>query len=392
MKEANVYNNAGYKVTVYGLWYTEEILNNDLSLLDSGIVYKAGIDLRAWSSFRSVYIRLKRRISRQMVKMWGINSIGALGYDYKNYLLKLKSERSDLYIGHEEMSMALSKDLIETGHHVIFDFEDWHSKDLMPKDRRYRPLKLLEHLEAFLLKKACYCYTTSHAMSKALASYYEVSRPRVIYNSFRTSERQHMDSRFVDRTDKDLPSLFWFSQVISAGRGLELLFKALSLCNQPCQLHLRGSITDVYREHLEQKCPQHVNLYIHDLVHKSELISRIKEHDIGIAFEDDTPENKDLTISNKIFHYLQSGIAILATRTKGQAEIHERCPQAVALVDRDARKISKKLESILEQAQTIQLMKEASLSGGEHPFSYELMEVKLKEWAHNFFESKNRTS
>src|SRR5690606_38335737 len=162
---------------VYGLWYDQTILEQDKILLNPKIIYKAGINLLRWNSYTSREIRLKRRIKRELVKWFGLGTIGALGYDFKNYLKKLEKENADLYIGHEEMGMALAKELLKKGHKVAFDFEDWHSKDLLPKDRRYRPIKLLESLEKHLLNNANYTYTTSESMASALSSYYKGPKP-----------------------------------------------------------------------------------------------------------------------------------------------------------------------------------------------------------------------
>jgi glycosyltransferase involved in cell wall biosynthesis len=371
VKEANVYARAGFKVTVYATWHDQNLLEADRLLLEPTITYKAGANLLDWNGLQTKIIRLRRLLGRFLVKYLGIQTRTALGYDFKNYLKKLESENADLYIGHQEQGMALAKALIEKDYKVAFDFEDWHSKDLMPKDRAYRPTKLLELLEKYLLEKATYCYTTSESMAAAMSSYHHAPKPEVIYNSFFASDRKRMDGHRKDLNHHLTPSVYWFSQVIGRGRGLELLFEALSLVKTPFQLHLRGKISDTFRQELQSMTPKNIELYIHDLVVPDELISRIAEHDLGIAFEESLPESRNYTVTNKVFHYLQSGIPILATETAGQLEIAEKIPGAIKVVKRHPIVIASAFDNLLGDLASLRERKEASWKSGQDIFSFE---------------------
>lgn len=371
VKEANVYAKAGFKVTVYATWHDQGLLDTDRLLLDSSIIYKPGVHLLDWNSFQSRIIRFKRLLGRQLVKHLGGQTISALGYGFKTYLKQLKQEQADFYLGHQEMGMALAKALIENGHQVAFDFEDWHSKDLLPKDRLFRPIQLLEQLEKFLLDNAVYCYTTSEVMARAMSEYHQTRISEVIYNSFFSSQREGMDGIQKDMRHHDTPSVYWFSQVIGRGRGLELLFDSLVFVKIPFQLHLRGKISEDYRKELKSNTPVHIELYFHDLVPPEELISRIAEHDLGIAFEESLPESRNYTITNKVFHYFQSGIPILATETEGQIEIFRKAPKAIIVVQRNPKAIAEELDAILTDVKRLKQSRDASWTAGEDIFSFE---------------------
>ncbi|MFB9054534.1 hypothetical protein ACFFVB_15700 [Formosa undariae] len=379
VKEANAYAQHGYNVTVYALWITPQGVENDKTLIDSRIQFKPGIDLRT-NGLKTKCIRLQRRFGRELVKYFKVETLASLGYDFKNYYKKINAEQADLYIGHEEMSMALAKKLIENKKQVAFDFEDWHSKDLLPKDRIYRPITLLENLEAFLLKNTSYCYTTSDAMGEAMASYYNTKVPCTIYNAFPSKARMQMDGLHKDIKDKSTFSLYWFSQVISEGRGLELLFEALPYTKTNFQLHLRGVITEEYKSIVENSMPENVSLFIHELVPMGELISRIAEHDLGIAFEETTPESRNYTITNKVFHYLQSGIAILATETAGQLEVLEKTKGAGIISDRNPIALAQLIDEIVSENNQLERMKGCSWLAGETLFSFEKQEEKLLQF------------
>lgn len=78
-------------------------------------------------------------------------------------------------------------------------------------------------------------------------------------------------------------------------------------------------------------CPAGVRrkLTVHGLVGNEELLSRIAEHDIGYAGELAEPPSRNLTITNKLFQYLQAGLAVVASDTKGQEEAAALAGKAV---------------------------------------------------------------
>jgi len=215
--------------------------------------------------------------------------------------------------------------------------EDWFSEDLLPEARKGRPVRLLKHLEKRLLCEGAHSSCTSEAMADALVKEYRCRRPLVIRNVFPLKDRAGLDGKWKDRPGmaqwmerndptaerpKDAPvSIHWFSQTIGPGRGLEILFQALEGMDGNWELHLRGNLKG-YEEWLEGACPESVRkrMSVHGLVENEELLSRIAEHDIGFCGEPTFPPNKNLTISNKLFHYIQGGLAVVASDTEGQTE------------------------------------------------------------------------
>ena len=63
------------------------------------------------------------------------------------------------------------------------------------------------------------------------------------------------------------------------------------------------------------------------------LLSFISQFQIGLAIEENINDNKTLTISNKILQYLQAGLFVLASDTKGQTEVADFFPSTVIIVD-----------------------------------------------------------
>ena len=259
-----------------------------------------------------------------------------------------RKRSADLYIGHLEGGIWAAEQLRKQGKRVGVDLEDWYSEDLLPEARRNRPIRLLKKLERNLLCEGVYSSCTSEAMADALVKEYRCRRPLVVRNVFPLKDRECLDAKWRDRPGmakwmerndptmerpKEAPvSIHWFSQTAGPGRGLEILFQALEGMDGNWELHLRGNLKE-YEEWLEGACPESVRkrMSVHGLVENEELLSRIAEHDIGYAGELKEPPSRDLTITNKVFQYLQAGLAVVASDTDGQKEAARSATGAVAI-------------------------------------------------------------
>jgi len=117
-------------------------------------------------------------------------------------------------------------------------------------------------------------------------------------------------------------SIHWFSQTIGPGRGLEDLFAAAETLPDEFEIHLRGNVGG-YALWLDSVAPKALRskVFVHAPVSNDDLPERIAEHDIGFAGEVTNIRSRDLTATNKIFQYLQSGLAVVASDTAGQQEV-----------------------------------------------------------------------
>jgi glycosyltransferase involved in cell wall biosynthesis len=70
------------------------------------------------------------------------------------------------------------------------------------------------------------------------------------------------------------------------------------------------------------------DLHFIPLVTPGELPRKLTEFDIGLALEQHSPRNRDLTITNKILQYLNAGLAVVATDTTGQQEVMRAAPES----------------------------------------------------------------
>lgn len=386
VKEANTLAAAGFKVTILTTFTYPDLLEEDLKLIDtSKIQFKGIINMIPGQASKGYRLkqRLVRRLAGEAIGRFGWENILTLGYDYRKNLQAAIRENADLYTCHQEMSTVIGCKLIKRGFKVAFDFEDWYSHDLLPEANKTRPIKLLEKYEKFALKNSVLNYTTSESMAAGFAAFAGVEPPKVLHNVFPFAERDLLDGQFKDRTDLFRPSMHWYSQTIGPGRGLEFLVKSLDKVKTPVQLHLRGNCSEDFKTALTSIFPSAKGhqLFFHSLVPHKELLSRIAEHDIGLATEEYRPDSRNLTITNKILQYLLGGIAVIASDTAGQKEVAAVVPDAVFLFKNyNSDDLSSKINALIGDKATLEKAKESALAIATSKFCWEQQEKWLVDW------------
>lgn len=380
-KEAEALANIGYDVTVRGFWFDPELVKRDrLLMVNKKWRFEPIIDFQETQKLKNWTIRLQGRLARENFQRFKIFSPALLGYGAKAMLKVARKARADLTIVHSEAGLWVGKQLLKEGFRVGVDFEDWFSEDLLPEARVARPIAQLKFLESKLINECSYCLTTSKALAEGMAKAYQAPKPTVIYNVFPLSERSQVDCQKRDRRDLNLQSLHWFSQTIGTGRGLETLFQSLSYLKIPVEIHLRGNYPENYRQSLEALIPlQWRNrIFIHPTVPNEELLSRIAEHDIGLALEHSDITSRHLTVTNKLFQYIQAGLAVITTDSAGQREIFSQYPEMGRLIPSDdPLALAQAIEELLQTPSTLQAAKDASLKAAKEKFCWEIEAKKL---------------
>lgn len=374
VKEATALHEAGHRVTVLGPATDERLSELDAALVrEGGFEHRVVVDIRPGSAERTRH-RLVRRLATEAGARLGWERPEALGYGMRATLAAARDLAADLTIGHQEVGTWVVAKLMDDGFAVGADIEDWYSEDLLPEARVGRPLGVLRQCEGQLIRRGRHVTTTSEALADALAEAYDGPTPTVIYNAFPWAERADLDDVRRDRKDTSRPSLHWVSQTIGPGRGLETLCAALQRVKQPIDVHLRGRASDADLQWLRDLFPEDRGhrLHVHDLVPPQELLGRIAEHDIGLALEDYDPPSRNLTVTNKILHYLVAGLAVVATDTAGQQEVAAYAPEAVLLCrGNDAASLAAQIEALVREPGDLERAKEAALAAAQERFSWE---------------------
>ncbi|MBX3730409.1 MAG: glycosyltransferase [Candidatus Sumerlaeia bacterium] len=378
LKEAEALASAGHDVTIAGVWFDGELAARDAELArDRPWRFVPVADFRPVDARRrltGMRLRARRRLALLGWRMLHRASPHLFGYAAREMRGLVRRERPDLTIAHCESALWAATRARAEGLRVGVDFEDWFSRDLLPEARRDRPVGTLEAWEGTLARACTYCLAPSRSMANALARTFDAPSPAVVRNVFPFGERDSIDGEHRDRRDESLPSVHWYSQTIGPGRGLELLVDALPLLNHPLQVHLRGRVQAGFREWIAARAgPRWAeNVHVHDVVPPGELLSRIAEHDIGLALESPDIASRDLTITNKLFQYMQAGLAIVATRTTGQTEALAGAPGAGIVLDRhEPEALAVALDALAGSPPRLAAMRKASLAAARTTFNWE---------------------
>ena len=322
LKESQALANEGYIVEIFTCVISADLYSQDLA----AIAPYPGISLNIISnlsnnSFLSIIDRLLNKFGKSLTRYFKVQTSLALGYGAIRYFKKVKNAKAALYICHQELATFIGTKLLKNGFKVAFDLEDWYSEDLLPEARSGRPINLLQKIEYKALNKGAFCFTTSHAMAKRLAEVYFCTQPEVLYNVF-PSPTAEINS--ISKSFSSPLKLFWFSQTIGEGRGLEQFISLIAGFKNTVEIHLLGHVNASYRETLAALFPKQHQLYFHAMVGTHQLAAKIAAFDIGLALELDTPPSRDLTLTNKFFQYLQSGLPVIASETAGQNEVFDK--------------------------------------------------------------------
>lgn len=339
MKAATTLAHGGYDVHVLGAWLDAELKARDQAMIRQAPfhfepvfdVTLPGLHRIATHTLR----RARRKAANTAYALTGWQSRDQLGYGIGRLLARSRALAADLYIAHSEPALYVAWRLMQDGRRAGVDMEDWFSEDLLPESRRGRPLALLRFLERELLVRGAYASCPSRVLSEALAKEYGGKPPIVLYNAFPWADRGAIDGGRKDRRNPAVASICWYSQTLGPGRGIEDLVGAMPLLTCEAEIHLRGraapGMVDWIRGRIPERWRQRV--FFHPLVANAELLSRIAEHDIGFAGEMPYCRSRDLTVTNKILHYLLGGLAVVASDTAGQREVAMQAKDAVAVYE-----------------------------------------------------------
>jgi glycosyltransferase involved in cell wall biosynthesis len=375
LKEAFTLGKAGYDVTVLGIRNHAASDRQDAALAAEAPFKLCSVNLLPGAGWNSLLARLRIRLLRDLAKRGLGQSIGSLG-PAKLLLRRARALNADLTICHNEIAHWVGLQLRPQGRRIAADLEDWHSEDLLPADRQARPLGLIRQVESALLRQCAYVTTTSQSLADGLHHRYGGAEPAVISNSFPLQD----NPRTACTPDDGPIRFFWFSQTLGPGRGLEAFLRIWAQLELHSEVVLLGEDRGGYQQRLRALLPEtkQASLQFRPLVTPDELPTVIAAHDIGLALEDSSIVNRDLTITNKILQYLNAGLAVLATPTAGQREVFAAQPEIGEFFDPlDPTQALAALRRIATDREQLRARQQAARRLAQDRYCWEREETKL---------------
>lgn len=239
---------------------------------------------------------------------------------------------ADLYIGHNLSGLVAAA--AAARHHAArlgFDFEDDHVGELpdLPQhaaERARRDAAVRRGLAGCRLLTA-----SSPGIARRVASRYGV-HPTVILNVF---PRDQAPGRAVDAPVSD--TLYWVSQTIGPGRGLEPMLEAMGAMRAQPVLVLRGRAMPAFIDALRSRAadlglaPSRIEVL--PPIAPSAITASCAGHALGLSAELVTCDNRADCLGNKIFHYLLAGTPVVLSDTPAQRALAAELGAAALLVD-----------------------------------------------------------
>lgn len=242
-------------------------------------------------------------------------------------LRRAMQTKADLYIAHNLGALPVAVLAAKkTGAKSGFDAEDFHRHETSD-DAAHPDVRLKIHLEEKYLPKTAYIT----AASPMIAEHYEkiVDKPvTCILNVF----NQVNEAKIKPSMPNNPLRIFWFSQTIGPNRGLEMAIDAInSLSKHSIELHLLGSpqadfVTRLLKQ-AEHFHHHNHSIDMHTPVSQDEVFRFTATFDIGLASETGFSINNNIALSNKLFTYIQCGLAVLASDTPAQKAFMNQHPQ-----------------------------------------------------------------
>lgn len=346
VKEVNSLIKFGYEVKVVYCYYQEWASKYDLEFFAEhpNTYFICGGDPK---KNRFIYLMFRIRFKMaNILSKWTLKfslAESAISRTHLNALKIAKSIKTDIYIAHN--LGALPAAILAAKNQnckVGYDAEDMHSAQF--GNLKSQGYLLNKFIEERYFPQVDYFTAASPLIAKNYKIEYPYLKPILLNNVF-PKTNPHIKPK--EDTVKPI-KLFWFSQTIGKDRGLEGVIAALlQLKKEFFELHLLGKLSSGDREYfLDQLNGKDINIYFYEPVAPSELIDFASQFDIGLATELSFPKNRDICLTNKIFTYVQAGLAIVASNTSGQNNFMKEYPNMGFIFD---LKNFQSLVSILNQ-------------------------------------------
>ena len=223
-----------------------------------------------------------------------------------------------LYIAHNLGALAPAALAAKRNHSLYaFDAEDYHRGQSSDGHEESKRAKIIEDR---YIPGVVYLTAASPLIAANYKKHYPQVDPIVLNNVFSLEYLQPPPNPYQSG---DRLKLFWFSQSAGTGRGLENVIEAMGkmrsrnvsltiLAN--CSADMKNYFASLAQGHHIQE----EQLQFMEPVLLKDIFVIAGQHHVGLATEMGLNTNYNIALTNKIFSYPLSGLAILATDTPAQ--------------------------------------------------------------------------
>lgn len=244
--------------------------------------------------------------------------------------------RADLYLGHQLAGLAMAALAADAANAYLgFDIEDYHDGETIEAMDDPALVTAARLLQARLLPGCRHLTAAAPLIAERYREQYGVKAVTIL-NVYPRSEAPSAPLPPAPISFDSPALLYWFSQTIGPGRGLEHIIRAMGRMRIPAQLQLRGHVSPGFRSDLDalaQDCALRFPIDFLPSAPPAELVRLAAPAHLGLSLEERMPPNRDLCLPNKDFAYLLAGLPVLFSVTAAHTALTADLGEAALLAD-----------------------------------------------------------
>lgn len=361
VKEADALQAAGYTVHVVAHRYFPSLDRDDAAIYSRAVWTHTVVD--STGGLGTHWSKLRRRLLRTALRRGLPLTPRRAGHAHHHAIEALAAAAvrtgAALYIGHCLAGLAAAALAARrTGALCGFDAEDFHRGETDFVEQDPQEQALVTALENEYLPECRHVTAASPLIGRAYADRCGIPLPKTVLNVFPLAESPPAPVNRPQPTAEQPARIYWFSQTIGPGRGLEEILPVLAAMRTPVELHLRGFVSPEYRDLLNQTARQagltRPVLY-HGFAPMTAMARLAADHDLGLSLETSRPENRDLCLTNKIFTYVLAGLPQLMSPTAAHRALAADLGPAAMVADlQNPHALAARLDAWLADRASIQ--------------------------------------
>lgn len=177
------------------------------------------------------------------------------------------------------------------------------------------------------------------------------------------------------------PSLYWFSQTIGPGRGLETAVAAIAQSRLKPHLYLRGRPTPGYVEELRSLAGSQEaasRIHVLDIAAPHDMERLAASFDLGLVAETNQTMNHSICLPNKLFTFLLAGVPPLISDTPGQGTFaRENGLEDLVYPIGDGEALARRLDVMVAAPARLAGLRRTCFDLGQSRYNWEIESVKL---------------
>ena len=381
VKEAQALHEAGYDVTVVATRTLDRVDRRDDAILETAAWPSRRLDFRArgwaWRARRAAQVAQARVFS-----MTGQPRFAERGLNVFTGPLTAAAAAvtADLYVAHYPAALpAAASAARRHGASYAYDAEDFHLGELPDLPAHAAQRDLIRAVEGRYIAGCAYVTAASPGIADAYAEAYGIERPTVLLNVFPRAEAPAAAT--PAGTAEPGPSVYWFSQTVGPGRGLECAVQAIAQARSRPHLYLRGTPAAGFLDRLHRLAADAgAGDRLHILAPEApfEMARLAAQYGVGFSGEPGHSQNNRIALVNKLFTYLLAGLPTVLSDIPAHRAFVPEAGDAVRLYRAgNAADLAAGFDLFFEQPARLAAARETAFRLGQTRFNWDLEKGRL---------------